>query len=556
MKNLIKFASFSICLFLAVNLNAQTSWAVTGNSITAGNFIGTTNNLPLIFKVNNIQKIALSPAGQLQLAGLVGNGNRFLQADGSGNLVSFPAGQATQVLFGNGTWGNLPVTWQTGGANLYYTAGKVGIGTSTPTYSLDVAGTAGISSDLNVSGAATVIGSLKLGSTSTPITINALATNNTKILAFGRAPLPAASCAPAFSALDIQFDRASITNPLNSNVLDFRNDGTNAFIDYGSTPTALINPTSTLKINSYCSSNINMCEGGGNVYMCPTQSLKGKVGIGTDAPISKLELINNDPTLMTMSIAKIESVSQTRRMIFEPNLNLGDYNPLTAAHDAGIFWSDGNGGASRNADAGFVIAPWPTSGASTYNPGIRITSSGRVGIGIMEPDAMLDVNNKNVYKKTGIKVTNNFSDLGTELGIGVLSIVNNGGYKAFVAAVGDGVTNTENFVVYGDGYVFARDIKVSLNPISHPDFVFEKSYRLKPLAEVEQYIQQNGHLENIPSTCEIVESKGVQLGEMSEKQLQKIEELTLYIIELNKSLEQMKATVKFQQQQIETLNKK
>ncbi len=68
------------------------------------------------------------------------------------------------------------------------------------------------------------------------------------------------------------------------------------------------------------------------------------------------------------------------------------------------------------------------------------------------------------------------------------------------------------------------------------DFVFEKKYKLKTLDEVEKYIQQNGHLPEIPSAKE-VECEGGDVGELVRLQMQKIEELTLYIIEQNKRIE-------------------
>ncbi len=60
-----------------------------------------------------------------------------------------------------------------------------------------------------------------------------------------------------------------------------------------------------------------------------------------------------------------------------------------------------------------------------------------------------------------------------------------------------------------------------------------------PLAEVEKFIKENGHLSNIPSASE-VEKDGVKLGEMNAKFLEKIEELTLYVIQLNKELKQLR----------------
>lgn len=69
-----------------------------------------------------------------------------------------------------------------------------------------------------------------------------------------------------------------------------------------------------------------------------------------------------------------------------------------------------------------------------------------------------------------------------------------------------------------------------------PDFVFEENYNLPSLTAVESYINQNKHLPNVPSAAE-VEQNGVDLGEMDKILLQKVEELTLYIIQQQKQIE-------------------
>jgi len=68
-----------------------------------------------------------------------------------------------------------------------------------------------------------------------------------------------------------------------------------------------------------------------------------------------------------------------------------------------------------------------------------------------------------------------------------------------------------------------------------PDYVFYRSYRLRPLSEVEQYIQQYRHLPDVPSATE-VEKNGLNLGDNQATLLKKIEELTLYLIEQNKEI--------------------
>jgi hypothetical protein len=97
------------------------------------------------------------------------------------------------------------------------------------------------------------------------------------------------------------------------------------------------------------------------------------------------------------------------------------------------------------------------------------------------------------------------------------------------------IQNDRNIIA--DGKITATEIQVKQNVWS--DFVFQPTYKLKPLIEVEKYIKTNGHLEDIPSAKE-VEKNGVNMGEMQAKLLQKIEELTLYVIEQQKTIDELK----------------
>jgi hypothetical protein len=96
---------------------------------------------------------------------------------------------------------------------------------------------------------------------------------------------------------------------------------------------------------------------------------------------------------------------------------------------------------------------------------------------------------------------------------------------------------TDTFKLSVDGNIRAKRIKVYT---TWADYVFEDNYDLPTLPEVEQYIKENGHLQDIPSAAE-VEEKGIELGEMNKLLLQKIEELTLYTIELNKQVQELKS---------------
>ncbi|MGZ3919106.1 MAG: hypothetical protein ACXVOH_03560 [Bacteroidia bacterium] len=87
------------------------------------------------------------------------------------------------------------------------------------------------------------------------------------------------------------------------------------------------------------------------------------------------------------------------------------------------------------------------------------------------------------------------------------------------------------------------------------DYVFKKEYKLMPLLEVEKYIKENGHLNNVPSAAEIKE-KGQNLAGLQVTQMEKIEEHTLYLIEMRKEMNEMKKEIENLRKENEQLKKK
>jgi hypothetical protein len=106
--------------------------------------------------------------------------------------------------------------------------------------------------------------------------------------------------------------------------------------------------------------------------------------------------------------------------------------------------------------------------------------------------------------------------------------------------IGIGTTNPGIYKLAVNGTIAAKEVIVDVSIFA--DFVFEENYKLMSLSEVEKYIKKNKHLPNIPSEKE-VKAKGLGLGEMQAKLLQKIEELTLYVIDLKKENETLKKRV-------------
>ena len=96
------------------------------------------------------------------------------------------------------------------------------------------------------------------------------------------------------------------------------------------------------------------------------------------------------------------------------------------------------------------------------------------------------------------------------------------------------------FKVNASGYLSARKVIVTLqNP--YADYVFDKNYKLMPLSQVAKFIKKYHHLPNVPSLAEVeANNKQIDIGEMQVKLLEKVEELTLYIIAQQKQIDIMK----------------
>jgi len=192
-----------------------------------------------------------------------------------------------------------------------------------------------------------------------------------------------------------------------------------------------------------------------------------------------------------------------------------------------------------------------------------VDANGNVGIGTSSPSQKLNVYNSGSSTIVLLGNSNSGSGGYTSLQLGTSADVNGYTYlqsiKASGSAYGDiilnqsggnvgiGTTNPGSYKLAVEGKIGAREVNViATNP--WPDYVFEKNYTLPTLESIKTYIDQNKHLPEVPSATE-VEKNGVNLGEMNALLLKKIEELTLYVIELKKRDEA-------QQKEIEILKNK
>lgn len=98
-------------------------------------------------------------------------------------------------------------------------------------------------------------------------------------------------------------------------------------------------------------------------------------------------------------------------------------------------------------------------------------------------------------------------------------------------------TGATGYLLSVSGKIMCTELRVQ-NTSAWPDYVFADDYNLKSIDELEQHIKSEKHLPGVPSACE-VEENGIAVGEMQKVMMEKIEELTLYIIELKKENEKL-----------------
>ncbi len=100
-------------------------------------------------------------------------------------------------------------------------------------------------------------------------------------------------------------------------------------------------------------------------------------------------------------------------------------------------------------------------------------------------------------------------------------------------------TNAPDAKLAVNGQIHATEVRVTAN-VPGPDYVFEKEYALVPLDELRSFIEKNKHLPEVPSAKQM-EEDGIKVGEMNLLLLKKVEELTLYVLQLKEELDKVKA---------------
>jgi hypothetical protein len=181
-------------------------------------------------------------------------------------------------------------------------------------------------------------------------------------------------------------------------------------------------------------------------------------------------------------------------------------------------------------NGGLPLVDLNASGTGPFQRGVRLLNNGmNVGDHIMYSVGRFD-NAKNMgqtyFYYAGAGSDNNRISMGLHSVDDVFNILGTGN-------VGIGTTNPGAYKLAVEGTIGARKLKVTQG--TWADDVFKKNYKLRSISEVEKYIQQHGHLPEVPSEKE-VKGKDLDISETQTMLLRKIEELTLYVIEQNKKI--------------------
>ncbi len=110
--------------------------------------------------------------------------------------------------------------------------------------------------------------------------------------------------------------------------------------------------------------------------------------------------------------------------------------------------------------------------------------------------------------------------------------------------IGDVNTQIDGYKLYVEQGILTEKVKVAIkNSKDWYDHVFDKSYSLMPLNQLDKFIKTNKHLPGVQTTEQVM-NEGLDLGKMNALMLKKIEELTLYTIQLKKELDETKKLIK------------
>ena len=275
----------------------------------------------------------------------------------------------------------------------------------------------------------------------------------------------------------------------------------------------------------------------------------GNVGIGTLSPEAKLKVVRSsniggtwNPTSSIFTIAEAGN-----SLIMDPNEIFGSKTLYIGSKSGDIvhFRTVSETAAIDR----MVINSIGNVGIGTISPQGKLhVTSGTSGDAILRLEADTDNNNESDNPLiqirqdgglSGINMGYSEENFGSNFfGIGTL-FSGQENWDIFTINTANGNigigTKSPDAKLTVKGKIHAEEVKIDLS-VPAPDYVFKEGYKLMSLEDIQQFIKEHGHLPNIPSAKDM-EENGVELGVMNMKLLEKIEELTLFILNQQREIE-------------------
>ncbi|KXX71240.1 hypothetical protein AVL50_09290 [Flammeovirga sp. SJP92] len=281
-------------------------------------------------------------------------------------------------------------------------------------------------------------------------------------------------------------------------------------------------------------------------YKILSEDKEGRVGIGTTSPKEKFEVIVSPLTSLKTYPSGVE-VTTNSDGGWARGFRIRNERENTAT----IF-------GALNGDAYIAVGYDYTQSQSGYlNRAMTIKKEGNVGIGTDSPEAVLNINKsinnfwttkiKNTGGKSqGLLIQNGYGRSSNDNSSIILQCEDNDQNVRFKVQsngkVGIGTSTPDSRLTVA-GKIHAQEVKVTVSAGETPDYVFKEDYHLMSLEEIEKYIQLHRHLPEVKSASQI-EEEGLHLAEMNLLLLKKVEELTLYTIEQEKEISNLKNELK------------
>jgi hypothetical protein len=267
----------------------------------------------------------------------------------------------------------------------------------------------------------------------------------------------------------------------------------------------------------------------------------GRLGIGTTTPASKLEVAAPDRNVIQV----------TNTTALAANVNNSIYFK-TGSYYTGMIETRGVSGST----ASMIFKTNANTSDASLVDRMSITDNGNIGIGLTSPEFKLDVFGRMRLRynladgPAGLWFNKTNNTQGTFIGqyddnnFGIWGPGATGSWK-FLFDGNDGTVRigttqkATGYLVNVGGKIIAEEVRVQLRA-AWPDYVFSNKYKLMPLEELDNYIDNNKHLPGFKPAA-AMEKDGADIGETQRKLVEKVEELTLYIIELKKEIDKIKA---------------